>query len=159
MKRDKASIQYESIGRKDLGTVEPLWKKLNQVHRRRSKHFKDKYRHFRFEERIAGLLNKVSGDLLLVLTARDTSGKKIIGYCISSVDYLGGGEIDSIFVEEKYRGKGVGEELMKRSLVWLGKQKPKNIKLSVAIGNEEVFGFYEKFGFLPGRTVLEKKGF
>jgi hypothetical protein len=29
--------------------------------------------------------------------------------------------------------------------------------VSVGVGNEQTYGFYAKFGFLPRRTMLEQK--
>lgn len=157
MPKSTGGIAYKTVDRGDLRLIEPLWKELNRQHMKNSSHFRDRYRNFRFEDRISILTDKVRGDLLLVLTAWAEGRKQPVGYCISSVDYLGGGEIDSIFVLKEFRKAGVGRELMERSMAWLVKQKPKSLKVTVAAGNEEVFGFYGKFGFLPAKTVLERK--
>ena len=154
------NVIYEVLERKNMGLIAPLWEKLRRHHENRSKNFKKRYRHFRFEDRMAVLMEKVRGDLVHILAAREFPGGKIVGYCISSVDYLGGGEIDSLYVEERFRKDGVGSGLMERSLAWLEPQKvpPEKVKIVVAAGNEEAYPFYGKFGFIESKHVLERKG-
>ncbi len=154
------TVAYELLGRKDIGLIEPLWKELTRHHAKRSKHFKKRYRRFTFDERMQSLFGKVRGDLVHILAARDTENGKLIGYCIASVDYLGWGEIDSVYVAERHRKDGIGRELAGRCLAWLKKQKVSDAKLRivVAVGNEEAFGFYEKLGFVESKYILEKKG-
>lgn len=153
------AIRYETIGRKDIVLIEPLWEKLRRHHQDKSKHFKKRYRLFSFEERMQDLFGKVRGDLVRILVAREPEKNGIVGYCIASVDYLGGGEIDSLFVEAKFRKAGVGKELVRQSLTWLKKQKVPGgkTKIVVAVGNEEALGFYRKLGFIESKYILEEK--
>lgn len=155
-----SDICYEVLERKELGLIAPLWEKLRRHHEKKSGDFKKRYRHFKFEDRMASLMEKVRGELVHILVARESGKKRMIGYCVSSVDYLGGGEIDSLFVEERFRKDGVGKGLMERSLAWLEKQKvpPEKVKIVVAAGNEEAYPFYGKFGFIESKHVLERKG-
>ncbi len=44
---------------------------------------------------------------------------------------------------------------MEKALGWLKKSKPKNIIIKVSVGNEDVFGFYAKYGFYPRVTELQ----
>ncbi|MCG0275390.1 MAG: GNAT family N-acetyltransferase [Thermosediminibacteraceae bacterium] len=66
------------------------------------------------------------------------------------------GEIDSIFVEEKYRNYGLGDRLMKRALEWLNSNHVKTKIIMVAEGNENVLEFYKKYGFYKRRIILEQ---
>ena len=65
------------------------------------------------------------------------------------------GEIDSIFVLQGYRF-GIGEQLMQKGLQWMDEMGAEKIVVNVAAGNEQAFGFYEKHGFYPRRTMLEQ---
>jgi ribosomal protein S18 acetylase RimI-like enzyme len=96
------------------------------------------------------------GGEIRVDLAQDDSGK-LLGYCVSSIDKVQTGEIDSIFVGTECRELGIGATLMEKALEWLkSKGSRKNI-VSVAVGNEKAFVFYEQFGFYPRRTLLEQK--
>jgi ribosomal protein S18 acetylase RimI-like enzyme len=79
-----------------------------------------------------------------------------IGYCVATVDGLNG-EIDSLFVEAAYRGRGVGEELMSLGLKWLEEQKCETVRVSIAEGDESVLDFYRRFGFAERLLVMQMK--
>ncbi|KJR44700.1 Acetyltransferase [Desulfosporosinus sp. I2] len=59
-------------------------------------------------------------------------------------------------MDDTYRKMGFGHLLMLRALDWLDRQSVKTKSVSVAVGNERVFQFYEQFGFLPRAIVLEQ---
>ena len=59
-------------------------------------------------------------------------------------------------MNESYRGKGVGDKLISHALKWLKAQKCESIKVSIAEGNENVLGFYRKFGFAERLVVMQK---
>jgi ribosomal protein S18 acetylase RimI-like enzyme len=46
---------------------------------------------------------------------------------------------------------------MEKALAWLNGKGAKKKIVSVAVGNEQAYGFYSRFGFLPRRTLLEQK--
>ena len=89
--------------------------------------------------------------------AQDEEIEKIIGYCTSSISDELFGEVDSIYPDEKYRSFGICDELMKRALDWMGEKGVKNRRIIVAVGNEELLQFYEKYGFFPRHIILEQK--
>ena len=66
------------------------------------------------------------------------------------------GEIDSIFIEDKYRGQGIGKELMKNAINWLHSKNVSIQKILVGVGNEKVIEYYREFGFYPLHIVLQK---
>jgi GNAT superfamily N-acetyltransferase len=59
-----------------------------------------------------------------------------IAYCISTVSADGCGEVDSMFVEEHFRGAGVGSELVRCALAWLDSVGASSKVVTVAHGNE-----------------------
>lgn len=138
-----------------IDKIKPLWDQLNELHLSVSPYFKNYYRTLTFQDRKRVILQRALGGDVRVDLALDAD--VLVGYCVSSVDKALTGEIDSIFVDPKYRGQGIGKALMQKALAWLnGKGAKKNI-VSVAVGNEQAYGFYAQFGFLPRRTMLEQK--
>ncbi|MDP3386303.1 MAG: GNAT family N-acetyltransferase [Eubacteriales bacterium] len=116
-----------------------------------SRYFKDRYRNMTFEKRCHKFELIDDDDLLLELIKE---GNETIGYCISSFA-KGIGEIDSLFVEESYRNRGYGKELLDSAIHWLNLKTCDKIILSVADGHESVLPFYEKMGFYPESTLLQ----
>lgn len=137
--------------RNHLKDIKTLWEELNTYHGQHSINFKDHFSSFTFENRISKLLNK---EYLSVFIASDSGG--YIGYCIATAD-KNKGEIDSIYIKPDYRGQNIGSKLLERALKWLDKLTIKEIDIYVAEGNEQVFNFYERFGFKHRSTVLQKR--
>jgi len=110
--------------------------------------FDDRKNYF---ESVAG-----KGSLRLDL-AWDPEDGRSVGYCVSSLSGEKQGEIESVFLEEKYRGQGIGRDLMLRALAWLDECGAIRKRVSVGNGNEEAWKFYQKFGFYPRMTILEQR--
>lgn len=146
-------IVFEILAPEQFGLVKPLWRKLNEMHRRKSRDFREHYAAFTFEERLKSLTGKRAHLEL----AKDPGNAAVVGYCLSSLDADRCGEVESVFVEEDYRGRGIGAELLKRAVAWLNENGAKKKQVSVAAGNESVVGFYRNLGFRPRRIVLEER--
>ncbi|MCX6644080.1 MAG: GNAT family N-acetyltransferase [Candidatus Bathyarchaeota archaeon] len=153
---NKPRIKYVHGDGGMLDEIKVLWKTLNRHHLSVSPYFKDYYLTLTFEERKRAILQRASGGEVRVDLALDASGE-LVGYCVSSIDRWLTGEIDSVFVTAKYRGQGIGRALMEKALAWLNGKGAKKKIVSVAVGNEQAYGFYSRFGFLPRRTLLEQK--
>jgi ribosomal protein S18 acetylase RimI-like enzyme len=139
-----------------LDTIALLWDALNQHHLRLSKDFKQHYSELTFEKRKDDLLHKAANAELRIDVAVDEASGQNVGYCVSSFDKSKIGEIESIFVNENYRGLGIGDALMKKALAWMdGKCAEKKV-VAVAAGNEQAIGFYGRYGFVHRKTVLEQ---
>ena len=82
---------------------------------------------------------------------------QLVGYCVSSISPDKEGEIDSLFVETKYRSLGIGKELMNRALDWMENEGVERKIIMLAAGNEDTLPFYEKHGFIPRSIILEQK--
>ncbi len=147
-------VAYASGGLELLDEIQPLWERLNQHHAAVSPYFASHFQAFRFAERKASLLRKYTGGQLHLDLAR--VGEQAVGYLVSAVtgDHLG--EIESIFVSEPYRGRGIAAELMQRGLAWLEAQDIHDKAVAVAVGNERAFSFYARFGFYPRLVVLKQ---
>jgi GNAT superfamily N-acetyltransferase len=151
------SIEYLEGGTELLDLVGPLWEKLDAHHARVSRHFSSRLSGAGFAERKKGLLEKAESGKLSVDLVKLKDTDRYIGYCISSIDQRHIGEIESIFVEEEFRNQGVGHHLMQTALAWMEKEKVKLKRVGVVYGNERVFPFYARYGFLPRATILRQK--
>jgi ribosomal protein S18 acetylase RimI-like enzyme len=146
-------IKIERIKINRITVIKPLWEKLNQIHYQDSIYFKDHYKNFTFKKRAEKFI-KMNDDDILIETAMEEDSM-IAGYCITTISGDKAGEIESIYIEERCRGKKIGERLIKNSLQWLKNKKASTVGLAVCYGHESVFPFYEKFGFYPRTTRLE----
>jgi diamine N-acetyltransferase len=155
----ETEVKYSAMGPESLDEIRELWEKLNLLHSTLSPHFGNLARLRTFEARKNELQEKSMTGWLRVDLARDAASGQVIGYAVATLSQAGTGEIDSIFVEEAFRGKGVGERLMKRALSWLDECGAKMKSIAVATGNERVFGFYQRFGFYPITTTLMQSDF
>jgi len=148
-----ALVSYVEGDESLLARVQPLWEGLNRHHLERSPYFGEWYAGFTFERRREMMLQDCRA--LQVILALD--GAEAVGYCISKVAADGMGEIESLYVTPACRGQAVGDGLMRRALAWLDAQGVKGKRLGVAVGNEDVFAFYRRYGFYPRLTVLLQK--
>jgi ribosomal protein S18 acetylase RimI-like enzyme len=151
------NIIIEKITKSKLIMIKPLWEELNQIHEEKSIHFKDCYAVNSFERRMK-LISELDDEFLLIEIVMSSNKPKenIIGYCISS-RRGNDGEVDSIYIDKSYRGADIGSTLMRNSMAWFSNHGCKNIFLKVAEGNEDVFCFYEKFGFEKRLTYLQRR--
>jgi diamine N-acetyltransferase len=137
--------------RRHLIDIKLLWEELNSYHSQYSKNFKEHFNSFTFEKRLSKLIDKKN---ISVFIASDSG--TYVGYCIVTA-HKNKGEIDSIYIKPNYRGKKVGSKLMQNAMEWLDKFNLNEIDIYIAEGNEQVFTFYEKFGFKNRFTVFQKQ--
>ncbi|MBN2795198.1 MAG: GNAT family N-acetyltransferase [Clostridia bacterium] len=145
-------ISYKKGSYDLIDEVKPLWEKLNSHHRANSKYFKTQFEKSSYEKR-----KKHFNDARHLYIQMAYDEDKRIGYVVASVNEMKVGEIESIFLDENYRGQKIGEVLMENALNWIENQSADRIILGVSVGNEQAFSFYEKFGFYPRTTILQRK--
>ena len=149
-------VKFVSGNARLIDKIAPLWAELNRQHLSLSPYFKDYYTTLIFEDRKKAILQRAWGGDVHVDLALNASDQ-LVGYCVSSIDKWLTGEIDSIFVITECRGQGIGTTLMEKALEWLNIKGAKKKIVSVAVGNEQAYVFYEQFGFYPRRSLLEQK--
>ena len=150
------NINYIELNNDKIDLIKPLWEKLRDQHRELSPYFPERYVELTFGERKEDLLKKSENGILRIDTAYDKTTEQFIGYCISSISNEQIGEVDSIYLEEKYRSEGLGDTLMKRSLNWMDQNGVKTKKIMVAAGNENTLAFYSRYNFFPKHIILEQ---
>jgi diamine N-acetyltransferase len=156
MAKKTPSIRYIHGDQTNLDQIKPLWEGLNRCMGERSTYFKRHFETRTWEIRRVELLKNAASGLMRVELAVDEETAKAVGYLVSSVNSEKLGTVESIFVSEGYRGLGVGESLMKNALAWMDQNGIVEKIVEVTVGNEQVYGFYERFGFLPRQTLLKQ---
>ncbi|MCB2200802.1 GNAT family N-acetyltransferase [bacterium] len=140
-------IRYQLGGLDLLDSVGPLWIKLRNYHAERSTWFSDVFRTKPWEKRRRELKAKAeNGGLRVSLVVQDDADGPV-GYCVSTLDGSGIGEIDSLYVDPELRGEGIASSLIEDHLAWLRNNTANPIRLYVAEGNEGVMELYRRFGF------------
>lgn len=151
-------VNYVVTDENGLETIRPLWIQLNNLHLTRTRDFGDYYQNITFDDRKRDFeVTIVSGGFLRVDIACNGDDGRPVGYCVSSVSGENRGEIESIFVEPSSRSVGIGSALLSRALDWMEMCRPRPVRVKVASGNEDVLGFYARFGFVQRMIVLERK--
>lgn len=84
--------------------------------------------------------------------AIDPQHGKLCGICLSSLVSEDVGHITQVAVSRAVRGRGVGYELLRRSLQALAKHGCRKATLTVTSANREAIAVYEKMGFKKTRT-------
>lgn len=148
------SLNYIKGNEEILDKIKYLWEKQRQHHHNKSLYFKKKFETYSFESRKAGILENIQKCFVEIV--QDDESGNYIGYCVSTLYNSGNGEVDSLYIEPEYRGMHIGDALMNDALNWLETNEVKEINIYVATGNEDVFGFYERFGFKPFVSLLKK---
>ncbi|MBP7935689.1 MAG: GNAT family N-acetyltransferase [Phycisphaerae bacterium] len=69
------------------------------------------------------------------------------GYCVSSIDTAGAGEIDSLCVHSEHPDRGIGGTLIRRALGWLDDEHVQTRTRVAVWGNPQVLPFYRRYGF------------
>ncbi|HHT47808.1 MAG TPA: GNAT family N-acetyltransferase [Firmicutes bacterium] len=151
-------IVFAKLPTGEMDLIRPLWEKIKNHHVQKTVHFREYFEKKTWADRKKDLFG-ANNELKIIVTREKNDGAacaRIIGYCIASITDKSRGEIDSIYIEEEYRGCDYGSRLMEESLAWFRDNGITDIVISVAVGNEEVLKFYEKFGFKPRLYVLER---
>jgi len=148
---------------KDIPRIIELWKSLNLLHRKKFGYGAPLFRH---NKKSLSLYKKFVAKRIRARNAAvfvAELNEKIIGHVIVFVDKLPPiyvhdkqGYIGEIFVEEKYRGKGVGCELLSAAQKWAKKKGLFSLGLMVCNKNEAAISAYCKFGFFEHHLKMSK---
>lgn len=151
----KNSINYYSGNEELCDEIEKLWLELREVHSCKSTYFNEHFKNTPFSSRKDQFMKQAKEGILRIILAK-CDENKVVGFCVSTVEERIG-EIQSICISEEYRNMGIGDRLMEKSLEWIRSNNVDKILVKVAVGNEEVFSFYEKHNFYPRLVELQIK--
>ncbi len=94
-----------------------------------------------------------------ILIAIDEDTNEIIGMIIAElrIDPFGASEgyIKQLFLKDKYQGKGIGQELLKKALEHLKKIKVERVKVNIKEKANKAALLYQKLKFKKVYEVLE----
>jgi ribosomal protein S18 acetylase RimI-like enzyme len=141
--RPNDEISLQTGGSELLDRIEPLWLQLRQHHAQLSAIWRASVLDSSFGERRAQLQAKATQGLLVVIAS---SGGCDVGYCTSSIE-KGIGQVDSIYVIDAYRRRGVGQQMMLPTLAWFKESEVKSIIVDVLDGNDAAESLYLRYGF------------
>jgi ribosomal protein S18 acetylase RimI-like enzyme len=79
--------------------------------------------------------------------ALDAASGTLCGMCLSSLVHTNVGHITQVCVSQAARGKGLGYELIRRSLEALARHGCLKASLTVTVANEGAIALYERMGF------------
>lgn len=148
------SVSIIAGGPERLTEIAPLWAQLREHHAGLSRLWRESILRSQFDARINQLREKCAPGGMLVLLA--AAGGETVGYCVSTLTSDGKGEVDSIFVAELHRGRGIGRELFNRSVDWLALRGAKRVIVEVMAENAAARRLYESAGFRPRTVILER---
>jgi GNAT superfamily N-acetyltransferase len=148
------AIAFISGGSAFLDAIAPLWKKQALLHAGFSPHFADDFRNRTFFNRKKELLAKAHHRRIHVILAIKKSTRSLVGYAVGTINSLNVAEVDSLFVEKRFRRAKIGTLLMVKMLQWFDSHHTEAVTVTVATGNESAFPFYRRFGFFPRVTTL-----
>lgn len=153
---ESSNILYTIYNIDGFDRIRDLWEDLIKYLMGQTKDRSPPIQWPNFETRKTKFTSKNKEREVSVIIASTAVSGTPIGYCVSSAAYAEYAEIESIFVREDFRGKGVGSELMKRSLDWIRLIGASSIGVAVTVMNPGAIAFYEKHGFLLRQYLLEK---
>jgi len=149
------NLRFECGGPELIDAIEELWRQLALHSSEHSVDFAEHYASRSFDQRRKELKARAERGKLRIDIAREGTSDQNLGYCVSSVDEQGLGTIESLFVREDERGRGIGDILMGRSLEWLKENMARSTVVFTVYGNEGVLPFYYRYGFRPKALMLE----
>jgi len=108
-------------------------------------------------------LVRAVGDIVsghpLVAVALICADRRPIGYLALGLGYsieVGGGDfyIDEIYVEPRWRGRGIGRAAMAHAMVEAQRRGARRVCLEVVSGNDRAKQLYQRLGFRGGERAL-----
>lgn len=145
--------------KEDVSNILDLWRELSEYHR----NFND-YMNITsdWRKKLEKVFNKdIESDSSIIYVAEKDG--RCIGFIRSEIRNTNNifvsnksAFITDIYIEKKYRGIGVAEELVDKVSNWCNEKKVYNLRLNVNSENERAIGLYLKKGFKEVNRTLKK---
>lgn len=82
-----------------------------------------------------------------LIMVKDEDINRYVGFAYSTMGRDQNGNLKLYFIEEEYRGKGIGTKLFNDAMEFIEEHQPKEILIYVSNGNEQALNFYMNKGF------------
>ena len=82
-----------------------------------------------------------------LIMVKDKDINRYVGFAYSTMGRDQKGNLKLYFIEEAYRGKGIGSKLFEDAMAFLETHQPEEILIYVSNGNEQALNFYMNKGF------------
>jgi ribosomal protein S18 acetylase RimI-like enzyme len=143
----------------DIPELVELWVEFFDYHRDIDAYYtRSEDAHEHIEKR---LREKIEGEDALVLSAVDAG--KVVGYSLSwmaegspFVRENKYGLICELAVTSSHRGRGIGENLLERTLRWFETRGVKRIVIYTLAGNRRAIAFWKRHGFERTMQCMER---
>lgn len=147
-----SELIFKDLAFEEIDLIHGLWEMNRSYHENIATNFSHLYTDLNFEDRMA-FFNRIDSENLKVtlVYAKDQP----IAYCLSYIEN-GKGECASLHVDHAFRGKKVGQELVKRHLEWFEHRNCSEVEVAVACENMRTIAFYESMGFKPNTIHMQK---
>ena len=99
---------------------------------------------------LKGILRERSNQVVVVLDGKRIVGMGILLFTRTAMGFHAG--IEDVVVDAAYRGRGLGQKLMKKLITLARKNKAKSIELSSRPSRVAANKLYQKLGFKPKET-------
>lgn len=134
----------------DIDNIVKLWGKLSDYH----KVFRDYMSPSKdWNSKIKELFREdINDDNKLLLVCKENN--EVVGFIRAEIKDGGGvfedvqlGYISDIYIEEKFRGTGISEDMIKEVILWFKDKGIYNLRLNVNSQNMAAIKLYKKLGF------------
>ncbi len=126
---------------KDYTSATVLMKKLTEL-------MGEKFDEFRWKTSLLARKSQQQGILIAI------EGENVVGMSFADIRE-GKGYISSVIVDEDYRGQGIGELLIQKAVMYLGRRGANKVRINVRKDATGAINLYEKIGFKEKFRVLE----
>jgi diamine N-acetyltransferase len=129
-----------------LSVIRPLREQLYRDHAKAMPGFASEYTKRKMDKYDAVLADDNRTKAVQVLLTQ--SAYRIpVAYCLSIIKSDGNAEIDSLFVDEKYRRLSIAVELSRRAIEWMKSHGTGHVSVRVLPVNATAKALYSKLGF------------
>jgi len=135
---------------KDIPEIVELWKELIDFHKDIDLFFKRREdAHLNYESFLRDLIQ--SEEARIFIAKEDNN---LVGYLLARIEfyppvylYEKHGEIYDMTVKSTYRGRGIGSDLLNKTIEWFNSLGLDRIELNIATLNKRANSFFIKHGF------------
>ena len=82
-----------------------------------------------------------------LIMVKDMDTNRYVGFAYSVMDRDQKGNLKLYYLEEAYRGKGIGSKMFEDAMTFIEAHQPEETLIYVSDGNEQALNFYKSKGF------------